>query len=124
MFKKNTILCQDCRITSLLYICIVIIIIVFRQQLFKQKKMSAETLQHLQKFYKITSNQYAKVTELLNKSKGDIESIQNLLEQYICCESINFETTPLKCFPDIKDKLTIKIMMELEEKFKKLHLTV
>lgn len=53
--------------------------------------------------------------------KSNITSLENLIEQVVCCDRANLKNTELlKEFPDIKEKLKLKINIEIQKHVDKL----
>ncbi|CAH1780017.1 unnamed protein product [Owenia fusiformis] len=88
--------------------------------------MQAESaiLRQLQKSFKIVKHQYEKYNKDIEETRQYVESIVNLSEQLIAIKDVEMDSTPLEKFPDVKDKLSGKLMMSIEHLIEKLALSL
>ena len=76
--------------------------------------------EQLQKSFRILKQCTATWKQTIQECQEDTASLQNLTEQYTCCQEADVSVL-LEQLPDVKDKLLYKIFMEIDKKLVKLH---
>lgn len=79
--------------------------------------------QQLQKSYKILQQCQTTWKETLKQCQEEINSLQNLSEQYTCCNEAGIDVLLLQ-LPDVREKLLYKISLEIDKKLSKLHINM
>lgn len=75
--------------------------------------------QQLQKSYRILKQCRMTWGETIQQCQGEIDCLQNLTEQYTCCEKADIGILLVQ-IPDVREKLLYKISTEIDKKLTKL----
>ncbi|XP_043939629.1 uncharacterized protein C1orf109 homolog [Protopterus annectens] len=76
--------------------------------------------QSLRRCFGVVQQQEIIWNDCLKECTPLLSSLGNLGEQLQACYSVTFENTPLKDFPDLKDRLKHKLTLAMETIFEKL----